>query len=254
MEIERRAVRHIAFFRTTTHRGLETFQLMLQSEDMGLDRLLRGSIRNASKFDIAEALPAVGEAENRIVIFDCRRHLREPTGPQGLQPLAGQSNIGLIDAQTGNRQEIYMAGFADFLSWPLLTPELHVRLLAQCRALSLKDPEYRYSRVAMVERCCAYMAENIGRNVSIRALAEMSNTNHNTLTATFKREMGLPPSAWQRKLRLESAARQLRLTSAPVSVIAADFGYDLPCNFTTAFRRHFGITPHIYRKTEFYKA
>ncbi|WP_158285670.1 helix-turn-helix domain-containing protein [Pseudohoeflea suaedae] len=220
---------------------------------MGLDRLLRGSIRNGSKFDIVETLPASGETEKRIVIFDCRRHLRGLTGTPNLKPGAGQSNLGLIDAQTDSRQDIYLAGFADFLSWPLVAPELHVRLLAQCRAQSLKDPAYRYSRVAMVERSCAYMAENIGSNVSIRALADMSNTNHNTLNATFKREMGLPPSAWQRKLRLESAARQLRLTNTPVSVIAADFGYDLPCNFTTAFRRHFGVTPYNYRNTENYK-
>ncbi|NTH03537.1 helix-turn-helix transcriptional regulator [Agrobacterium rhizogenes] len=247
-------VRHIAFFRTTTHRGLETFQLMLQSEDMGLDGLLRHNIRSTTKLDIVETKPDSEVADKQIVIFDCRRHFPDLNNAHLPQLSAAYSNIALIEPEPSNRHDAFMIGFADYLSWPVLASELYARILAQCRAQSLKDPQYRYSRVVLVERCCAYMVSNITEDISVRALAQMFNTNHNTLNAMFKREMGLPPSAWQRKVRLEGAARQLRLTNTPVSVIAADFGYDLPSNFATAFRRHFGMTPHHYRKTELRKS
>jgi AraC-like DNA-binding protein len=54
--------------------------------------------------------------------------------------------------------------------------------------------------------------------------------------------------AWQRKIRLEGAACQLQITDHSITAIAADFGYELPGNFATAFRRHFGMTPNTYRK------
>lgn len=246
----RNVVRHIVFFRTTTHRGLETFRLLVDSDDRGLDRLLRNNIHNTANLDFFETSPEKGIVDNQIVIFDCR-HRFSGAGPEALPSFSNAfSNIALINPETTSRQNAYMTGFADFLSWPILAPELYARLLAQSRAYSLKDPNHRFSRVALVERCCAFMADQIASSISVRSLAQMFNTNHNTLNEAFKREMGLPPLAWQRKLRLESAARQLRLTDAPINVIAADHGYDLPANFTTAFRRHFGLTPYDYRKPE----
>ena len=246
----RSVARHIVFFRTTTHRGLETFRLLVDSDDRGLDRMLRNTIRNTANLDFFEMPPESGTIDSQIVIFDCR-HRFSGAGAAALPELnSGSPHIALITPEPGSRHDAYRTGFADFLSWPILAPELYARLLAQSRAYSLRDPRHRYSRVALVERCCSFMADQIATSISVRSLAQKFNTNHNTLNEAFKREMGLPPLAWQRKLRLESAARQLRLTDAPINVIAADHGYDLPANFTTAFRRHFGATPHDYRKSE----
>ena len=217
---------------------------------MGLDQLIRRNIHSATKIDIVETTSGDMVTDNRIVIFDCRRRFPDLNNKLLPQPDAAHSNIALIGPEFSSRHDAYMIGFADFISWPVLAPELYARLLAQCRAQSLKDPKYRYSRVTLVERCCSYLADNISRDISVRVLAQMFNTNHNTLNEAFKREMNLPPLAWQRKLRLEGAARELRLTNTAISVIAANFGYHLPGNFTTAFRRHFGVTPHDYRKSE----
>ncbi|WP_394689824.1 helix-turn-helix transcriptional regulator [Hoeflea sp.] len=246
----RNAVRHIIFFRTTTHRGLETFRLLVASEDLDLDRLLRKVIRNTVNLDFFETLPERDTIQNHIVISDCREHVSE--NEASTLPNCGTdiANIALIVPDPQCRHNAYMTGFADFLCWPIISQELFSRLLAQSRACSLKDPNHRYSRVAMVERCCAFMAEQMASPLSIRSLARKFNTNHNTLNEVFKREMGLPPLTWQRKLRMERAAHQLRLTNTPINIIAADHGYELPANFTTAFRRHFGVTPHQYRKNE----
>ncbi len=223
---------------------------MVQSEDRGLERVLRQNIRNTATLDIVEARGDLEGIGKHIVIFDCRRQF--PDISHAPPPVSGNryTTIALIEPDPGNREDAFRTGFADYLSWPVLAPELYARLLALCRAQSLTSPTYIYSRIGLVERCCSYLAANIAEAIAVQALAQMFHTNHNTLNEMFKREMGLPPSAWQRKLRLEGAAHQLRMTSAPVSVIAADFGYELPSNFATAFRRHFGVTPHQYRKAE----
>lgn len=243
-------VRHIVYFRTMTHRGLETFRLLVDSKDRNLDLLLRENIHNTVNLDFFETPPDSDMVDNQIVIFDCRQHFQVTSLPAVPNSVTPFTNIALINPEPSSRRNAYLIGCADFLSWPILAPELCARLLAQSRAYSLRDPKHQYSRVTLVERCCAFMAEQIASSISIRLLARKFNTNHNTLNEVFKREMGLPPLAWQRKLRLERAARQLRLTDAPINVIAADHGYDLPANFSTAFRRHFGVTPHEYRKYE----
>jgi len=226
---------------------------MVESEDMDLDRLLRQSIHGTGNLDIIETIPDHSEVDNQIAIFDCRNHFSGAMAPKLPQLSANFTNIALIYPEPANRRSAYSNGFSDFLSWPVIQPELQARLLAQSRAHSLRDPNYRYSHITLVERCCVYLADRIDLSVSVRTLAQVLNTNHNTLTTVFKREMGLPPLAWQRKLRLESAARQLRLTDRAISIIAAEFGYDLPANFATAFRRHFGMTPQSYRKHELRK-
>ena len=241
-------VRHVAFFRIATHRGFEIFQLMLKSDDIGLDRLLRQNIHQAAAIDIVDAGQSTVSSQNQIFIYDCRRSFRRLQTTVPVKAPVANGNIALIEPERCNRQDIYESGFSDFVSWPVLGPELHMRLLAQCRSLSLNDPHHIYSRVALVERCCAYLVDHIAENPTINALARRFNTNHNTLNTAFKREMGLPPSAWQRKMRLEGAARQLITTDLPVNVIAERFGYELPANFATAFRRHFCTSPLRYRK------
>ena len=217
---------------------------------MRLDPLLRDNIHSTIELDIVEDVGDKAGVDNQIIIFDCRRHFPDLNKGELPQPGKAHSSIALIEPEPDNRRNAFRIGFADFLCWPVLAPELYTRVLAQCRALSLKEPSHRYSRVALVERCCTYMAGNITQSVSIRTLAQKFNTNHNTLTNLFKQEMGLPPLAWQRKMRLESAAHQLQSTNTPISIIAADVGYELPGNFATAFRKYFGINPNEYRKRE----
>lgn len=242
-------VRHIVFFRMATHRGLENFELMLKSDDIRLDHILRQNIHQSAAFDVISENEITMAPRNQIIIYDCRRRLNGFQGSVISQNNAANGNIALIEPERINRRDIYEGGFADFVSWPVLGPELQIRLMAQCRSMSYNDPRHVYSRVALVERCCGYLIENITQTLSIFALARMFNTNHNTLTIAFKREMGLPPSAWQRKMRLEGAAQQLLATDLPVNVIAEQFGYELAANFATAFRRHFYTSPLRYRKS-----
>jgi len=240
-------VRHIAYFRTTTHRGLQTFRLMVQSEDLRLDGMLRHILFSPNKPDIVDAAPTAQDA-SRIIIHDCRRNRPEIDSIAFEECRIAQANIALIEPERLNREAVFSSGFADFVSWPVLAPELYARVLGQCRSLSLSDPQFRYSPVPLVERCCIHLVQNLAQDVSVATLVRMFNTNHTTLNSLFNREMGLPPMAWQRKMRLEGAARQLRTTDAPITVIAERFGYELPANFATAFHRHFGMTPRHYRR------
>lgn len=240
-------VRHVAFFHATTHRGLETFQLTVRSEDMGLSGLLRHSLFSPNTPEILYAATGVEEV-CQIVIHDCRRNRPQLDDQFFAATNPCRTNIALIEPERLNRHAAFAGGFADFVSWPVLAEELYARVLGQCRSLSLRDGHFRYSAVPLVERCCVHLMQNLAQDMSVDALARLFNTNHTTLTTLFNRETGLPPIAWQRKMRLEGAARELTASNAPITAIAERFGYELPANFATAFHRHFGVTPRHYRR------
>lgn len=245
------ALHHIAYFKTLTHRGLETFQLMVQSEDLRLDLLLRNNIRQSGKLTVIEGARETVVGDGQIGIFDCRSRFpsSDNADPHGAEATF-YAKIALINPDFETRREVYMVGFADFICWPFIEAELSARIVAQCRSLSMKGPKYTYSNVDLVEQCCKYLVTDLARHVSIQALADRFNTNHNTLTKLFNQEVGQPPLAWLRQQRIEGAARVLRETQLPIGIVASDFGYDLPGNFATAFRRHIGMTPYEYRQSE----
>lgn len=243
------SLRHIVFLRVATFRGLEMFQLVLRSDDMGLDLLLRKKLQQDPRLNIVAADQKDIHTHYQIIISDCRRSLRDHRKEEWQISPVANAKIALIEAERIDRQNIFESGYSDYVTWPIYGPELQTRVLAQCRSVSLKDQSYVYSRVALVEKCCCYLVNNITENPTVGTLARMFNTNHNTLNALFKREMGLPPSTWQRKMRLQGAARQLVTTNLPINMIAERCGYELAANFATAFRRQFHISPISYRKS-----
>ncbi|WP_425524253.1 helix-turn-helix domain-containing protein [Rhizobium lemnae] len=159
-------------------------------------------------------------------------------------------NLALVPPALANRETTYASGFTDFIAWPLTPSELSVRILGRCGIWSDEGKYHRFSPIPLVERICNFMSEDPQRTVSVRSLARNFHSNHNTINRLFKQEFGLPPLAWQRKLRLEGAAYRLMRSMDSINEIAAEFGYPSPNNFATAFKRRFGKSPLQYRRDE----
>ncbi|MER7078030.1 helix-turn-helix transcriptional regulator, partial [Saccharopolyspora kobensis] len=63
----------------------------------------------------------------------------------------------------------------------------------------------------------------------------------------FTALVGRPPLTYLTWWRLTTAARLLRGSDAPLSVVAAQVGYSSEYAFANAFRREFTIAPGRYR-------
>jgi len=64
----------------------------------------------------------------------------------------------------------------------------------------------------------------------------------------FKISVGVGFKKYSRNRRLARAAEQLRTTSVPVKVIAADAGYQSTRNFARRFKEVFHLTPMEFRR------
>lgn len=64
----------------------------------------------------------------------------------------------------------------------------------------------------------------------------------------FTASLGLSPSRWLTRTRVERAATLLSDTDLPVSDIARQVGYRSAAQLTRAFKAHHGATPSAYRE------
>lgn len=81
----------------------------------------------------------------------------------------------------------------------------------------------------------------------IADLAKSVGLNEAKLMRAFKQVYGATIFDFSQQLRMELAKKLIETTDLSVTEIALEVGYEYSSNFTTAFKRHFGITPKAAR-------
>ena len=78
-------------------------------------------------------------------------------------------------------------------------------------------------------------------------VAEETGFTRDHLSRSFRRHFGMTTTQYLQHLRLNYAAKELRTTSKPITVIAEEAGYDNLSYFHRSFRKHLGVTPRHFR-------
>ncbi|MCI0391524.1 MAG: helix-turn-helix transcriptional regulator [Acidobacteria bacterium] len=84
--------------------------------------------------------------------------------------------------------------------------------------------------------------------MSLEEMALEVNLSESRMRALFKSKVGLSPTRYVRKLKMEEAAKDLRDTYKRVNEIATDLRFDSSSSFTHSFKKTYGMTPTEYRK------
>ncbi len=84
-------------------------------------------------------------------------------------------------------------------------------------------------------------------DLTIDDLARESGASRYAVYRAFHAEYGLPPSDYQRQLRLRRA-RALIAAGEPIGEVAAATGFADQSHLTRWFTRCFGLTPGAYRR------
>jgi len=99
------------------------------------------------------------------------------------------------------------------------------------------------------KRVAQYMQEHLSEEVTLATLAEMAGLSQFHFVRTFKQSFGLPPHRYLSSLRMEKATSLLANPAASVTQIAFNLGFSETSSFTSAFRKHTGLTPTAYRRS-----
>lgn len=84
--------------------------------------------------------------------------------------------------------------------------------------------------------------------LSITRLAALCDSHPARLTRAFRRELGVGPGEFQRRLRLEQALRFVGETDAPLSQVALMCGFCDQSHLSRAFKAAYGCAPAAFRR------
>jgi AraC-like DNA-binding protein len=124
------------------------------------------------------------------------------------------------------------------LDWPATMRALLGRLLASGAPVDSLPPRQGTPLGAAREHLRAHAA----KPVSIADLADLMGLAESHLIRAFHREFGLPPHAYQMRLRL-SAAGELLARGLSVSTVAFECGFADQSHLSRNFKAVYGLTP-----------
>jgi AraC-like DNA-binding protein len=117
------------------------------------------------------------------------------------------------------------------------------------REFSLCRPESRSVdfRTLAAARLYDRLQVDAAQRTDLATLAGLVGLSRFQALRAFKRQYGLPPQAYQLRLRLSLAQRALR-EGVPPARVAAEFGFTDQSHLTRHFKKALGVTPASYAR------
>ena len=109
-----------------------------------------------------------------------------------------------------------------------------------------RDEITSYPRV--IRKCLTYLRIHRHENVSLEELGSEAGLSPKYLSALFRNVTGERLHAYQLRKRLEEAEVLLRYSDMSYSEISQSLGFSSQSHFTSALKRHTGVTPRQYRE------
>ncbi len=105
-----------------------------------------------------------------------------------------------------------------------------------------------------IEKCRAYIGENIFRKVSVAELADQVGLHPHYLSNLFSEYEGITLKDYIQREKVNGACYLLQYSHQSISEIALRFGYKSQSKFTEMFRKWQAMTPTEYRNLHYHPA
>jgi len=92
-----------------------------------------------------------------------------------------------------------------------------------------------------------YIREHINEPLNREILAEIAGFSIPHFHRIFTAQTGENIAGYVRRMRLERAARKLRMGAVDITEVALAAGYDTHAAFGKAFKQQFGLSPSEFR-------
>ncbi|MBQ5336935.1 MAG: helix-turn-helix transcriptional regulator [Oscillospiraceae bacterium] len=99
-----------------------------------------------------------------------------------------------------------------------------------------------------IRKCIDHIYENLGADLSVKALAKVTELNPAYLSRLFRQETGVPLKRFVKEARVDTAQNLLRYSELPYSVISTSLGFSTQSVFIAVFKEITGMTPKVYRE------
>jgi transcriptional regulator GlxA family with amidase domain len=94
-----------------------------------------------------------------------------------------------------------------------------------------------------------WLEQNVGKDLSLRAIARRAGMSTRTLSRRFRQQVGTTPALWVSRARVRRAQRLLETTDLSVESVADGVGFGSATVLRDRFRRIVGTSPQSYRRS-----
>ena len=112
----------------------------------------------------------------------------------------------------------------------------------------LNEAQILQDQVDCLEDVMRYIRAHISESLDRERLAEVAGFSVPHFHRVFTAHMGESAIGYVRRLRLERAARKLRMGAVDITEVALAAGYDTHAAFSKAFKQQFGLSPSEFRQ------
>ena len=112
----------------------------------------------------------------------------------------------------------------------------------------LSEPQILEIHTDCIEDVMRYIREHIGEPLDRETLAAVAGFSVPHFHRVFTAHVGENAIGYVRRLRLERAARKLRMGAVDITEVALAAGYDTHAAFSKAFKQQFGLSPSEFRQ------
>lgn len=112
------------------------------------------------------------------------------------------------------------------------------------------DSDHEHMQIdPRIQKACKYIQNHITKNIVVEDVAEACNLSTSRISHLFKQHMGVSLMSWHNDIRLQQARKLLLNSTANISKIAKEVGYDDPVQFTKNFKKNIGCSPRAFRQS-----
>lgn len=154
------------------------------------------------------------------------------------------------DAQKASRKILDLTKMQGFESATAFLELLNFLALSHYEYITESfNPELvvRHSKSRRINKVCRYVEDNIREDIKMSAVAELVNMSDSAFSHFFKKRTNISFKTYLGNLRIARACNLLATTTASVSEICYDCGFNNKSNFFRFFIKKKGMTPLEYR-------
>jgi AraC family transcriptional regulator len=112
----------------------------------------------------------------------------------------------------------------------------------------LSEPQILEDHAVCIEDVMRFIREHISEPLDRETLAAVAGFSVPHFHRVFTAHVGESAISYVRRLRLERAARKLRMGAVDITEVALAAGYDTHAAFSKAFKQQFGLSPSEFRQ------
>jgi AraC family transcriptional regulator len=118
----------------------------------------------------------------------------------------------------------------------------------------LNDIQVLEDHAVCIEDVMRYIRKNITEPLDRETLAAVAGFSVPHFHRVFTAQVGESAISYVRRIRLERAARKLRMGAVDITEVALATGYDTHAAFSKAFKQQFGLSPSEFRQLNCWEA